>query len=43
MNKRTITSVGVSAATGEGMEGLFFKIDSAVEDYNNTYLIDLKM
>ena len=34
--------MGVSAATGEGVEELFFRVDCAVEDYNETYLVDLK-
>lgn len=33
--------MGVSAATGDGIEKLFAKINYSVEDYNQTYLVDL--
>ena len=37
-----ISSVGVSAATGEGISELFHKIDLAGDEFNATYLVDLQ-
>lgn len=37
----TMRHVGVSAATGEGIEQLFAKIGEAAEEYNAEYLPDL--
>jgi GTPase SAR1 family protein len=37
-----IHNVGVSAATGEGIEDMFAQIDNAAIEFNETYLPDLK-
>jgi len=37
----TIKATGVSAATGEGIEGLFEHIDDAAVEFRNIYLPDL--
>ena len=41
-NNRNIRSVGVSAATGQGIAQLFVKIDEAGEEFKETYLPELE-
>ena len=38
----TLNSVGISAATGEGMDGFFDALDSAVETYSSEYLPEIQ-
>lgn len=41
LSNRTIKATGVSAATGEGVEGLFAHIDDAAVEFKELYLPDL--
>lgn len=41
-SRSNIRSVGVSAATGQGISQLFAKIDEAGEEFKETYLPDLQ-
>ena len=39
---KAINHVGVSSLTGQGTEELFFKIDNAADEFNETYGVDLQ-
>ena len=40
---RNLHSCGVSAATGQGMDEFWVKIDAAAEDFEEDYLEDIKI
>ena len=39
---KTLTAVGVSALTGDGMDGFFHAVDAAAREYESTYAKELK-
>lgn len=39
---KTLTAVGVSALTGDGMDGFFHAVDAAAQEYESTYAKELK-
>lgn len=39
---KSLTAVGVSALTGEGMEEFFHAVDAAAQEYERTYAVELR-